>query len=777
MTEDRQAISEQLALAIQHHQAGRLEDAENLCRKVCAREPRNVRALHLLGIVGYRLGRDDCMDVLTQALSIEPGNPDLHNDLGVIFGSLGRYREAEACLERTVALRPKYVEAWDNLGSAASNLSKYPEAIRHFERALSMRPNFALARVHLGNAFAMQGRFEDAVTEYDRALAADPKFIMAHYSLAAALKRLGRLTEAAAHLNQILAIAPNFAEAHDSLGTILQGLGELNEAVAHCQRAVALRPRFAGAHNNLANILLELGRLDDALSHYEQAISLDPQFTSAYYNFGAALRRKGKFADAAQCFARALELRPDFVEARLALCIAQLPIVYSNPNEILERRAAYRSCLEELQRRTTQGSNQGLADAVGVHQPFYLAYQGLNDRDLQALYGSLVCEAIATRYPTPTHYSSRRESETVKVGIVSGFFRQHSNWKIPIKGWLSQLDRSRFRIFGYYTGQEVDSCTLASAALCERFVQGPLSSDQYRRSILEDEPHVLIYPEIGMDPTVAHLAAQRLAPVQCASWGHPETTGYPTIDFYLSSELMEPDDGAQHYVERLVRLPNLSIYYEPETVEASTTDRSKFGLRPEGIVFWCGQSLYKYLPQYDDVFAHIAVGSRNCQFAFVKFPGTEHVTDILKGRLDRTFEAFGLRSSDYCVFLPRLDAASFFAAMGTSDIFLDSIGWSGCNSTLESLRHALPIVTLPGNLMRSRHTAAILRMIGITETITTTTKEYVSAAINLATNDVLRAGMRTKISQNRYRAYRDKTCISALETFLYQQASVVKAVK
>ena len=229
----------------------------------------------------------------------------------------------------------------------------------------------------------MQGRLEDAVAEYDGALAANPKFIMAHYSLAAALKRLGRLTEAAVHLNQVLAIAPNFADAHDSLGTILQELGELNEAVAHCQRAVALRPRFAGAHNNLANVLLELRKVDDALSHYEQAISLDPQFTSAYYNFGAALRRKGKLADAAQCFARALELRPDFVEARLALCMAQLPIVYSNPNEILERRAAYRSCLEELQRRTTQGSNQGLADAVGVHQPFYLAYQGLNDRDLQ----------------------------------------------------------------------------------------------------------------------------------------------------------------------------------------------------------------------------------------------------------------------------------------------------------------------------------------------------------------------------------------------------------
>ena len=81
-------------------------------------------------------------------------------------------------------------------------------------------------------------------------------------------------------------------------------------------------------------------------------------------------------------------------------------------------------------------------------------------------------------------------------------------------------------------------------ALCERFVRGPLSLDAWRQAILADAPHVIIYPEVGMDRVSAQLAAQRLAPVQCNAWGHPDTSGLPTLDYYLSSDLMEPPDGA-----------------------------------------------------------------------------------------------------------------------------------------------------------------------------------------------------------------------------------------
>ena len=99
----------------------------------------------------------------------------------------------------------------------------------------------------------------------------------------------------------------------------------------------------------------------------------------------------------------------------------------------------------------------------------------------------------------------------------------------------------------------------------------------------------LLYPEIGMDPVCAKLAALRLAPVQAVGLGHPMTTGLPTMDAFLSSALMEPEDGEDWYTEQLVRLPNLGILYEPVLRDPAPLggimDQASFALaREEGRV-------------------------------------------------------------------------------------------------------------------------------------------------------------------------------------------------
>jgi len=737
MKPERQPADEQFAIALRHHRAGRLIEAERLYRQICAAETNHVGSWHLLGVLSHQLGRKDAADLIGRAVALKPEFAEAHNDLGVVLGAQGKVAEAIAC----------------------------------FEQAVTLKPDYAQAQLNLGNALKTLGKLDQAAAGYEQALAIDPKLGIAHYNLAATRKQQGRIEEAVAHYRRVVALMPNFAEAHNNLASTLNELGRFDEATAHWERALAIKPNFAGPHNNLANALRELGRLDEALAHYQRALAIDPQFAPAHYNCGVALRSKSKFADARASFERALKIRPDFLEAKFALCMTQLPILCADESEIAQARADYRQHLIALRDDVERSRSPGdLVEAVGAHQPFYLAYQGGNDRDLQALYGSLVCRIMAARYPPGALPAPPREGEPVRVGIVSGFLRRHSNWKIPIRGWLGQLDRRRFQMFGYHTGAEQDAETKTAAALCERFVQGPLPLDRWRQSILEDAPHVLIYPELGMDPRCAQLAAQRLAPVQCASWGHPETSGFPTIDYFLGSELMESADAHDHYTEHLVRLPNLSIYYEPAAAEPAALDRAELGLRATARVYWCGQSLSKYLPQYDPVFARIAREAGDCQFAFIEFQGAAHVTDLFRTRLDRAFTAFGMRAAEYCVFLPRLDPDRFLAAMGQCDIFLDSIGWSGCNSTLESLAHDLPIVTMTGPLMRGRHTAAILRMMGVVDTIAATLDEYVSNAVRLAKDVPLRTALKTRIAQTKHRVYRDAACIAALEDFLDREA-------
>jgi protein O-GlcNAc transferase len=729
--------AEQFSAAMNHHRAGRLIEAERLYRLVCAADKSDARAFHLLGVVAHQLGRVDAAELVGRAVALKPDFAEAHNDRGVILAAQGKLGEAVAGFERAVALKPGYVEARNNLAAALRQLGRLDEAVMHFEHVLGGAPDSA----------------------------------MAHFNLALALKQQGRRTEAATHYENALSLRPGFADAHVNLGAVLQELGRLDEALAHCERAVALRPDAAGPRNNLGNVLRELGKLDEAIAQYDRALATDPNFHMAHYNRGLALRRHGDIAQARACFERAVALKPDFLEAEFAACMAELPVLYQDASEIAERRAAYEEHLRRLCADVARAGTPGaLAEAVGSHQPFYLAYQGRDDCELQASYGALVGGIMAAKFGAPPLPPPPAADEPVRLGIVSGFFRQHSNWKIPIKGWLAELDRTQFRVFGYHTGTERDAQTETAAALCERFVQGPLSLDAWRQAILRDAPHILLYPEIGMDKVTAQLAAQRLAHVQCASWGHPVTSGFPTIDYFISSDLMERPDAQAHYSERLVRLPNLSIYYEPPDSRAIALERAELGLRAGAIVYWCCQSLPKYLPQFDAVFARIAREVGDCQFTFIEFAGGKHVTQTFRARLDRAFASLGLQAAEHCVVLPRLDPDRFVAAIGQSDIVLDSIGWSGCNSTLESLAHHRPVVTLAGELMRARHTAAILEMMGIGETTARTVDEYVSIAVRLGRNAPERAAVTARIEAGKHRVYRDRACILALETFLARAA-------
>jgi protein O-GlcNAc transferase len=722
-----------LAAAIAHHRAGRLADAERLYRLVCDNDPNNARAFHLCGVVAHQLRRPDAVSLVGRAVMLAPDFAEAHNDRGVILGANGQVADALSCFEKAVALNPGYTEARSNLARALRSLGRLDEAVRQFELIEHSMPDSPVA----------------------------------HFNLAAMLELVGRDPEAERHYRSAISLRPDFVDAHLHLAALLQRTDRPADALAHAERAVALRPDSAGARSNFGNILRTIGRRDDAIAQYEAAIRIDPNAFMAHYNCGVALRGDGRIVEARTHFAQAFALKPDFLEAELALCMAELPVLYETESEIAERRDAYAARLTQLSADVEHARAPAqLAEAIGSHQPFYLPYQGFDDRTFQTQYGALVCKILAARYPTPPLPKPPGPGEPIRLGIVSGFFKQHSNWKIPIRGWLGNLDRNRFHVFGYYTGAERDAETDKAAALCQRFVQGPLSLDGWRRTILDDAPHVLLFPEIGMDKVSAQLAAQRLATVQCCSWGHPVTSGFPTIDYFISSDLMEPAGAAAHYSEQLIRLPNLSISYDPPAAPPVAIDRAQLGLRESAVVYWCCQSLPKYLPQFDEVFARIAAEVPDCQFTFIEFGGGRGMTELFRARLDRAFKAAGLDAGDHCVFLPRLEPDRFVAAIGRCDVVLDSIGWSGCNSILEGLVHNLPIVTLAGEMMRGRHAAAILQMMDVRATIASTVDEYVSIAALLGRDSARRIELSAELAANKHRVYRDRDCILALEAFL-----------
>ena len=116
--------------------------------------------------------------------------------------------------------------------------------------------------------------------------------------------------------------------------------------------------------------------------------------------------------------------------------------------------------------------------------------------------------------------------------------------------------------------------------------------------------------------------------------------------------------------------------------------------------------------------------------------------------------------------LPSMPQERFIDAIRQCDVLLDTIGWSGGKSTLDSLAHDAPIVTLPGHFMRGRHTAAILTRMGVTETVAASVDGYVDIAVQLACDRGWRESLRNRMAAGRHRVFGDRGCIEALEDFL-----------
>ena len=663
-------------------------------------------------------------------------NPVALHLLGVIEFQQGNASNAARLIDKALALRPDYVEAWMDRGNTLCASDQPQQALPYYDQALLIAPDHAGALYNRGYALQLLHRPEEALANYDQALAANP----------------------------------NQAEILNNRGNVLGTLKRWHAALTSFDRALSIRPHFAAALSNRGNPLAELGRFPEALESYEQALTIDPNYADALYGRGNVLREMNCWQAAIESYTRALAIKPDHIAAKFALCIAELPILYSDEPEIALRRAAFEQRLRALcDEFDGDGTSAKWADGV-ADTPFYLAYQGYNDRDLQAQFGALVSRIMRARYGPAQLPSPPQPSEPVRVGFVGGHFRRHSASTLQLRGWITQLDRRQFRICGYHTGFEEDDETKFYAASCDRFVRGPMLLDDWRETILADAPHVVIYPETMMDATAVALAAQRLARVQCSGWGHPGTSGLPTIDYFLGGDLMEPIDGQDHYSERLVRLPNLGGYVEPIDLPAASVGRDELGLRPGATVYWCGQSVFKYLPQFDRVFTGIASVVDNCQFVFFEHQKAAQVTELFRMRLERAFALFGMRAADYCVFLPRMPFAKFSAIFDQCDVVLDSIGFTGCNTTIASLSHRLPIVTVAGPLMRGRQTQGILKMMGVTETVAETVDEYVAIAIRLAQDLRWRMAIRARMAEHSHEIYRDRSCIVALEEFLNRVA-------
>jgi protein O-GlcNAc transferase len=688
-------IRQMFTTAVQHHRGGRLSEAESLYRQILQEDSGHADALHMLGVLAHQTGQQQlAVEMISRAIAQNGQMPAFHNNLGNAYAAAGKWQDAETSYRRALDQKRDYPEAHYNLGSALRAQGKLEEAAASYDQALTLRPNHAETYLNLSNALQAQGKLEEAAEACQRAIS----------------------------------LKPDLAAAHNNLGNILAAQNRFEGAVAAYSRALDLKPDLAEAHHNRGLALLNAGRADEAVVSCRRALSYKPDYVAACVTLGHALTQGGEAEDAVRSYQRAIALDPNCGEAMLGCAVAPIPIVCGSIAESGAATADFGDHLDTLVQWTCANPGK-LGEAVGRVQPFYLAYRPADVTAVLCRYGDLA-SAEATEYWRPAGRRPHASQDRIRIAVVSGQVKRHPVWEIILRGLIANLNTQEFEVFLYHTGTVVDEETNWARAQVARYVQGPKPLKYWLAEIAQARPDVIFYPEVGMDPNACTLAALRLAPLQIVGWGHPITTGLPTIDWFLSAELLESENAEQHYREKLVRLPGTGVHTEFPALQNEPwggPDRRKDVVR-----FALCQQPLKFDPQDDILLARIAKAVGAAEF-WLATPANMPWTEVkLRARISAAFRAEGLDPERYLRTTSWLSRKQFLSFLDDMDIYLDCPAFSGYTTAWQALHCGLPIITLEGQYLRQRLAAGLLRQVGATDGIALSREQYVAAAVGWA---------------------------------------------
>jgi tetratricopeptide (TPR) repeat protein len=339
-----------LSLALKHHQAGALVEAEELYRRILAAEPEHADALHLLGVIANQVGKPElaiqfigkaiainssvttyhnnfanaakaCGDIskaevsYRQALVLDGRNADAHVNLGALLEDQGRWVEAQLSYEAALRCTPAMVRAHMSLSRIAGAMGDAKLAVRYSKMAIRSAPKHAPAHNALGNALLAEGKKRLAKESYLRAIKCDSNFADAYYNVGNFYREEKKYADAVASYRRAIELSPLQADVHNSLGAVLVDMEQLDEAKGAFLRALELDPSYAEAHFNLGNELAKEGEHARAIAYLDKATVLRPEYTKAHHGLGVSKQALGDFAGAVTAYRCALALTPEDMNA------------------------------------------------------------------------------------------------------------------------------------------------------------------------------------------------------------------------------------------------------------------------------------------------------------------------------------------------------------------------------------------------------------------------------------------------------------------------------
>ncbi|MEP6670073.1 MAG: tetratricopeptide repeat protein [Chthoniobacter sp.] len=736
-------VQQAFELALQHHQAGRLAEAEVLYRQVLAVQPGHAEALHFLGVAAHQGGRHDfAVEMIRQAIVRDPSNAVAHSNLatvclatgraeeamvqsrraieirpdfadahynwGAALAELGRLEEARAAYRRALEIKPDHALAWNNLGNVLRQLGQCEEAIASYRAALRLDPGHADADNNLGIVLAEQGQFDEAIAAYRRALQRKPKSGATYHNLGNALNAAGQFQEAIAAYRRAIQFCPDRLETYLSLGVALGRQGQLDEAIAALRHARRGRPDYFEACYELGQVLVMNGQLEEAIASYRRAMELRPDVPQGYFSLGNALHRQRRLDDAAAAYAHALALAPNYAEASYRLA------------EVWRDQGRGEEAAEAVRR-----VHELAPDDPVIHSDLILLLQVCPALDEAAIAAER--RRWNERFGVPwqrlalPHRNDPNPERRLRVGYVSPDFRDHVLGRnlLPL---FREHDRAQQEIICYSGVRKPDDLTeefrRCAAQWCDA---ADLSDEALADRIRQDGVDILVDLTLHAAGNRLPVFARRPAPVQVSFAGYPASTGLGAIEHRISDRYLDgnKDAGESDHLSFI----DSFWCYDPCGVELMV---NKLPAQETGTVtFGSLNDFCKINEPVLKLWARVLEKVKDSRLLLLTYAGShrQRTLDVLAR------EGIAAHRIAFVEPRPRREYLEFYHRV---DIVLDPFPYNGHTTSLDALWIGVPVVSLAGERAISRAGLSQLSNLGLPELIAQSEDDYVAIATQLA---------------------------------------------
>ena len=301
------------------YQSNQFQQAEKICRQILIKDPKNAFAIHLLGLIAFKLGRlQHAIDIIQRAISLVPNQPVFYQNLGNILQDSGDLNESIAAYQKAITINPNLAEVHNDLGNTLRLQGRLGQAIISFQNSVAVQPN-CFAFYNLGLVMQEQEKVDEAVAYYKKATAINPNFVQVYNNLGNMFQKLDRLGEALKYYKTATQIDPDYLQVQSNLAAIYIRIGRLDEAIDCYQHILRVDPSSFEAENNLGAVYSSLHQIERARDHYKRALQINPKYADAKNNFGLILQKQDKFDQAIDCYESALQINPNFLDAQVNL--------------------------------------------------------------------------------------------------------------------------------------------------------------------------------------------------------------------------------------------------------------------------------------------------------------------------------------------------------------------------------------------------------------------------------------------------------------------------